>query len=267
MTELDRLPPDQRAVLSLVLERGRSYAEVAQMLAIPQSAVRERAHAALDALARGAVGGEGTPVPPSLASPPPSSPLTTPSSVPPPSSSAPPRGAPALPSSRLGGGLLLGGIVAVIAVVAIVLSSGGGKSGGTTTSTTNARPSSTAATTTSAGKPSLNKTIALSPLDPSLKATGTAYVLSESGRRAFYVAARGLPPSQGFFYAVWLYNSPSSSAALGRAPTVGSDGRMEGGGPLPTNAGIFHELIVTRETSTHPRRPGAIVLRGRFALQ
>ncbi|HEX4838738.1 MAG TPA: sigma factor-like helix-turn-helix DNA-binding protein, partial [Solirubrobacteraceae bacterium] len=51
MTELDRLPPDQRAVLSLVLDRGKSYGQVAEMLAIPESAVRDRAHAALDALA------------------------------------------------------------------------------------------------------------------------------------------------------------------------------------------------------------------------
>ena len=51
MSQLDRLPPDQRAVLSLVLDRGRSYAQVAEMLGLPESAVRDRAHAALDALA------------------------------------------------------------------------------------------------------------------------------------------------------------------------------------------------------------------------
>ena len=53
MTELDRLPPDQRAVLSLVLDRGKSYAEVAELLGIPENTVRDRAHAALDALADG----------------------------------------------------------------------------------------------------------------------------------------------------------------------------------------------------------------------
>src|ERR1700722_13330555 len=51
MTDFDRLPPDQRAVLSLVLDRGKSYAEVAELLAISESTVRDRAHAALDALA------------------------------------------------------------------------------------------------------------------------------------------------------------------------------------------------------------------------
>jgi Anti-sigma-K factor rskA len=160
--------------------------------------------------------------------------------------------------------LLLGAIVAVIVVAVILITSGGGGKSSSPTSTTASKAKST--TTSSAGKPSLNKTIALTSVEPTLKAAGTAYVLSQSGRRAFYVAARGLPPSSGFFYAVWLYNSPSSSAALGRAPTVGSDGRMEGGGPLPTNAGDYAKLIITREKSTHPSHPGPIVLSGSFGL-
>ncbi len=50
MASLDNLPPDQRAVLSLVLERGRGYDEIARMLSIDRTAVRERALAAFDAL-------------------------------------------------------------------------------------------------------------------------------------------------------------------------------------------------------------------------
>jgi hypothetical protein len=153
-----------------------------------------------------------------------------------------------------------------VVVVVVVLVSGGGGKGKSSASTTASSTNSSSTSTTSAGKPSLNKTIALSPIEPELKAAGTAYVLSQNNRHAFYVAARGLPASSGFFYAVWLYNSPSSSAALGRAPTVGSDGRMEGGGPLPTNAGLYHQLIITKETSTHPHHPGPIVLRGTFGL-
>jgi hypothetical protein len=168
-------------------------------------------------------------------------------------------------SSRARGALLLGAIVAVVVVAVILISSGGGGGkGSSATSTTTA--SSQTGTTPSTGKAKLDKTITLSPLEPSLKASGTAYVLSEGGQNAFYISAQGLPPSSGFFYAVWLYNSPSSAAPLGRAPNVGSDGRMLGGNPLPTNANLYHQLIVTRETSTHPRHPGAIVLRGTFAL-
>ncbi|HEY5318924.1 MAG TPA: sigma factor-like helix-turn-helix DNA-binding protein, partial [Solirubrobacteraceae bacterium] len=50
MSSLERLPPDQRAVLALVLQRGRSYDEIADLLAIDRAAVRDRALAALDAL-------------------------------------------------------------------------------------------------------------------------------------------------------------------------------------------------------------------------
>lgn len=278
--ELDRLPPDQRAVLSLVLERGRSYSEVADMLAIPESAVRERAHAALDALAEDSAGagrsafaggleprsatsgatrstgGAGTSR--ARASADSGSPQAS-------DRPAPTRSTPA--GSRRGGLLLLGGIVVVIVVAVIAISSSGGKSASPTTTTTSKTTSSTTSSTaSSASKPKLDKTITLSPGEPDLKATGVAYVLSEGNKRAFYVAAQGLPPSSGFFYAVWLYNSQSNSMPLGKAPTVSSNGRMEGGGPLPSNAGSYSKLIITRETSTNPKEPGPIVMTGPFAL-
>jgi hypothetical protein len=47
---LDTLPPDQRAVLDLVLQRGRSYDDIAKLLAIDRAAVRARALAAFDVL-------------------------------------------------------------------------------------------------------------------------------------------------------------------------------------------------------------------------
>ncbi|MGI8715411.1 MAG: RNA polymerase sigma factor [Solirubrobacteraceae bacterium] len=50
MATVDSLPRDQRAVLQLVLGRGRSYGEIARLLTIKPEAVRERALAALDAL-------------------------------------------------------------------------------------------------------------------------------------------------------------------------------------------------------------------------
>ena len=50
MASLDTLSPDQRAVLDLVLRRGRSYDDIAQLLAIDRAAVRARALAAFDAI-------------------------------------------------------------------------------------------------------------------------------------------------------------------------------------------------------------------------
>jgi hypothetical protein len=50
MASIDSLPADQRAVLELVLRRGRSYDEIARLLSIDRAGVRQRALAALDTL-------------------------------------------------------------------------------------------------------------------------------------------------------------------------------------------------------------------------
>jgi len=278
MTEPDRLPPDQRAVLSLVLDRGKSYAQVAAMLSIPEASVRERAHAALDTLATS--GDASKPEAPRPGAAPAAAPTVATDSAtgesrgPDTSASGPPASAGGSSvrspqSSRLGGAVLLAGIVVAV-IVAVVLLTGGGKGGSSKGATTSASSTTGASSTsTSAGgsaKPRIDKKLTLSPVEPESHATGEGYVLSDGSRRAFYVAAKGLEPSHGFFYAVWLYNSPSSSAPLGRAPSVGSNGRLEGGGPLPGNAADYAKLIVTRETSTHARHPGTIVLSGAFAL-
>jgi hypothetical protein len=50
MASLETLPPDQRAVIDLVLQRGRSYDDIARLLAIDRAAVRARALAAFEAI-------------------------------------------------------------------------------------------------------------------------------------------------------------------------------------------------------------------------
>lgn len=51
MSGLERLPPDQRAVLQLILVQGRGYADLASTLRLDAASVRERAHAGAAALA------------------------------------------------------------------------------------------------------------------------------------------------------------------------------------------------------------------------
>ena len=51
MSALENLPPDQRAVLQMVLQRGRSYDEIAGLLSIERAAVRQRALDAFEELA------------------------------------------------------------------------------------------------------------------------------------------------------------------------------------------------------------------------
>ena len=216
MTELDRLPPDQRAVLSLVLDRGKSYAEVAELLGIPEGAVRDRAHAALDALAdaaaprgssrtgsgrgarpgseraAGCEAGRGEVQPPHRGSRPQASGLARRGAGPaPPVCPTTPTGAHSPQTStgsRRAGALLLGAIVVVIVVVVVLVSSGGGKgstpttAASTTTSTTGTGTTGTSSTSTSSSsaKPKLDRTIRLSSTEPSVNAAGLAYVLSRA---------------------------------------------------------------------------------------
>ncbi len=56
MSGLERLPPDQRAVLQLILAQGRGYADLAATLRLDPAAVRQRAHAGAAALAATAAG-------------------------------------------------------------------------------------------------------------------------------------------------------------------------------------------------------------------
>jgi hypothetical protein len=272
MSRLDDLPPDLRATLSLLLDRGKSYAEIADMLAIPESTVRDRAHAALDALSAGpaqASSGRNRPGPSSR--PDQSGRPTRPSSSSSPQSpsTARARAATAPPSSRRAGALLLLVLLAVV-IVAVILISGGsggsGKTSSTTASSSTSTSSTSSKTSTASTKPTEDKRITLSSPEPSSKSIGAVEVLSEGGKYAYYIAATNLPPSKGFFYAVWLYNSPTSHEAVSKAPNVGSDGRLQGGALLPADAGKYHEMLLTRETSSQPTTPGPVVLKGAFAL-
>jgi hypothetical protein len=323
MSRLDDLPPDQRATLSLLLRRGKSYAEVAGMLDIDERAVHDRAHAALAVLAarqarelttaqREEVGDyllgqragvaerlttrtfldgspqarawataladeleplAGAPLPEipngaSPAAPPaptaPTAPGTSGSTAPRPARGAQLRSA---SPARIRGALLLAAIVAAIVAVIVLLTGGGGSSsnsagsgGGETTSSS--------ATSTQKSQAKEDKRITLTPPDASSKAVGVAEVLSEGNQYAFYLAAQHLAPSKGngFFYAVWLYNSPSSYEALSRAPDVGASGNVQGGALLPKDAGKYHTMLLTRETASKPTKPGPVILRGAFAL-
>jgi Sigma-70, region 4 len=276
MSRLDDLPPDQRAVLMLLVQQGKSHAEIADMLGISPDAVRDRAHAALSALADG---------------PPAAGPAETSGSTHAPTrgiddaqrtaSSPSPRTSPAgartvhsstsLPVSRRGGALLLG-LLVVAVIVAVILITAGGDShkaastaAGATTPAVTSIPS-TSSTSKHAAGPTVDNQFALSSPEPASKTVGLVEVVSEGAKHAFYIAAEHLPPSQGFFYVVWLYNSPTNAVALGKSPSVNSNGRLQAGALLPANAGSYHKMLLTRETSSGATHPGQIVLSGTFAM-
>ena len=168
---------------------------------------------------------------------------------------------PSLPSSRLGGALLLAGLLIGV-IVAVILITNGSSSH----PKKNAAASTASATKSSGSGPKVEQRLALRSPNPGSTTVAVVEILAEGGKRAFYVAAENLPPSRGFYYLIWLYNSPSSSEALSRSPTVGSNEKLAGGALLPANAGNYREMIITRETSSHPTHPGPIVMRGAFSL-
>lgn len=278
MSRLDELPPDLRATLSLLVDRGKSYAQVAELLGIPESVVRDRAHAALDSLAgapryaavssgAGAAGAADAldgnahgPLDqaPARDSEPPAAQRS--------SSRGPglPRTPSALPVSRRGGAALLAAIVAIVVVVVLLIAGTFGSStshGGKAASAASGKNASS-----TSGKAKITKQITLSPPEASSKAIGIVEVLAESNQHAIFIAAEHLEPSHGFFYAIWLYNSPSKAEAVSRSPNVGSNGRLQGGSLLPSNASEFHQVLLTRETSERPVHPGPTVLSGPFSL-
>jgi hypothetical protein len=312
MTQIDALPPDQRAVLSLLLRQDKSYEEVARLLRMDVDAVRARAVAAVDALApsdvdlapeRRAMVADYL-----LRQQPASERAATRAYL----KESPAARAWARPvaselrliaggrlpeipaedteveeafgalqertaarqaarrSSRTGGFVLLGAVAAIVAaVIVLVINSGGStsKDNGTVTST----KTSTGATggtggTGPTGTPHIDAQINLAPIDPKSKALAVANVISQGSQRAFALQAQGLAPTQGFAYAVWLYNSPTDALALGFAPAVKTDGRMQAVGALPANAAHYRQMILTRETVARPARPGTIVLAGSLGL-
>jgi hypothetical protein len=164
-------------------------------------------------------------------------------------------------SSRLGGAVLLAVLVAAVVVV-VVLVAGGGSNGGKSST-------STSKSTTSASKtgPTIDNSISLKPPHGARSASvGVVYVLAEGAKQAFFIEAQHIPEAKGFYYAVWLYNSRTSSLPLSKTTDVGSTHKLAGGSTLPSNSGDFREILLTQETNPKPSHPGHVVLRGPFSL-
>jgi hypothetical protein len=306
MTTLEQLPPDQRAVLSLLLRQRKRYDEVASALGLGPEAVHDRAHAALAVLAprqarlldhaeRERIGeyllgqqsdqeaaatkaylagstparewaravalelvklaaGSMPEIPDAAHEPPASTPLADP--IP---SSSP-------PISRRGGAVLLGAIVIVAAVaIAIVLSSGkGGGASGSQSSDTKSSTSQSQSETHGTGKAKLEKEAALKPAQPGSKAEGAAFIATEGTKRALYMAAKGLPATNGFSYVVWLIPTQGKPFAFGRTPSVGAKGSFQAAELLTTDPSTLAGIEITQESSPRPSAPGTVVLRGTF---
>jgi Sigma-70, region 4 len=182
-----------------------------------------------------------------------------------------PREKPAGPrSSRVGGAVLLaaGAAIAIAVVLVLVLSGGGSKKSSSTAASAGQTAAQTTAQSATTGTGTTPQVVAQINLNPPSGggAKGIAEVLRQQGKTGIAIVAQGLTPNTKKppnAYAVWLYNSPTDSHILGFVnPGVGSNGRLQTAGGLPTNASHFQKLLVTLETRANPKSPGTIVLEG-----
>jgi hypothetical protein len=298
MAGFDSLPPDQKAVLGLLLKQGRSYEELATLLKLSHAAVRERALDALDALGPDVpaglsperqddvcdylLGQQGA-----------SARATTREYL---ENSAAgrawarvvaaelrPLAADALPEipaevaeveeafdalqarqaarvQRERSSKLGGALLlgGLGIIVAVVLIL---VIGGGDDNKSKSTPAAATTPSTSSTTPKIEAQINLSPAQAGSKALGIANVISQGGQQALAVVAQALTP--GKRYAVWLYNSPSKYEFLGFAPGgANKSGRLQGLAPVPNDIQSFSQIIVTHERIDRPKRPGTIVLRG-----
>lgn len=111
------------------------------------------------------------------------------------------------------------------------------------------------------GKPVVLARMTLAPTTVQPTAGGSAAVMRSGARLVLLIQAHGLAPNGHDVYAVWLNTSGGSNQLLGLvAPPVGRAGTFSSGAALPGNALSFSSLLLTRETTTRPARPGQLIL-------
>jgi hypothetical protein len=176
-------------------------------------------------------------------------------------------------SSRRGGAILLGlGALIVAAVVIVLLVTGGGgkKLHQTAANSTPAAstPTSSSSTPTTSTTPKLLTQVNLNSPTGSKSRKGIAQVISEGTTLGVLIVAQNVPANTTKnAYAVWLYNSRSDSKLIGFVnKRVGSNGKLETEGPLPSNTSHYKHMLVTLETQQKPAAPGPVVLEGPLNL-
>ena len=94
---------------------------------------------------------------------------------------------------------------------------------------------------------------------------GVAVVAEQNGRRNLVVQAANLPATgRREAYEVWLYNSPRDAESIG-AQVTDARGNYQGAGPLPADFGKYRFIDVSREPIDRNRdHSGDSVLRGRM---
>jgi hypothetical protein len=161
--------------------------------------------------------------------------------------------------SRRGGAILIGAVVAaIVAVVLVVVLSGGDdkpkKAAASTTATTSAQPTVKAQVNLIPPKGA-----------PRQKAAAIVQIVESNGQNVVNAVAQGLPTSSKAAYGIWAYTSPSETRLIGGFDKTDNKGHLVYQGALPqdvTDVTRYKEILVTRETSGNPAKPGEVYLRG-----
>jgi hypothetical protein len=163
--------------------------------------------------------------------------------------------------SRRGGAALIAGALTVAAVaVVLFLVLGGSDDNGN-------KPATQAADTTSTStQPQVRAQVNLTPPDsaPARKALAIVQIVDVSGQEAINAVSQGLPTTNKAAYGIWVYASPSQAKLVGGFDKKDNNGHLVYQGALPKGLDItaYNQILVTRETSGNPTRPGKVYLRG-----
>ena len=282
MSPLQALAPDQRALLELLLRQGRSYDELSDMLGLPETGVRSRAHAALAALAPerpAPVGDDGavadwilaqqdddeagrtrdaiarTPawrawaadVTDRLADVEGAGVPDVPGAAQGDDEAhtlAEPRNRDRAPkpASRLGGALLIGVLALLVAGGLFLILSGGDEAERTA--------AGAGATATPSATPTVVNEIALQGAGTKAQGLMRVFRRADDGRLVFALAAERMPANKAQeVYAVWFTRRGAAPRNLGFSQTqVGREGVFNTGGPQQGQEGEFARWLVDYDT-------------------
>lgn len=175
--------------------------------------------------------------------------------------------------SRLGGIALLAGVgLLIIAIVVALVSSRGGNdsSSPTTSSTPSTQAQTPASSQTSTGQTSTNPAQPQAIAQVNLTTSGTgkpaaiAQLFASNQGAAFFIVARGVPSNTNV--GIWLEGAKAKPALLrlvrqGSAE-VTSKGELRTQTPVPSAITGYSKMILTRESTTAPKAPGAAFASG-----
>jgi len=163
--------------------------------------------------------------------------------------------------SRRGGAILIAAVAAaVVAVVLILVLTGKDDN-------KPQRAADTTTTTTTTTQPVVKAQVNLTPPKgaPAAKALAIVQVVESNGQKVVNAVAQGLPTSSKAAYAIWAYTSPTEARLIGGFDKTDNKGHLVYQGALPqdvTDVTRYKEILVSRETSGSPTKPGTIYLRG-----